>query len=282
MKRSTANIASALAVMVMLGPSGLPAQLTVIPVTGQIYMLAGEGGNVAVSAGKDGIVIIDDKYKGRAEQIKSALATLKMGEVQYILNTHHHGDHTGTNDVFGLTVPIVAHENVRKRLIEGDLPESAWPVITFNDQLALHFNGEKLQARHYPASHTDGDLIVTFTESGVVAMGDLMFSGRFPYVDMGSGGTVAGLIVSIEQILSELPADVWLIPGHGPLSRRSDLVDYLNMLKETTDYIRKEMSRGRDLEKVREEGLPKKWASWSWSFINEGRWIETIYKSYQE
>ena len=282
MKRSRTQMILALSALLLPGQFSLMAQLTVEHVAAQIYMLAGEGGNVAVSAGDDGIVIIDDKNKGRADKIKAALATLQKGELRYILNTHHHGDHTGTNVVFGLDVPIIAHENVRQRLSGGGLPASAWPIITFNDQLALHFNGEKMQARHFPGSHTDGDLIVTFTESNVVAMGDLYFSGLFPYVDLESGGSVAGLITSIETILAQLPDDVWLIPGHGPLSRRDDLAGYLDMLKVTTGTIRKEMSRDRSLAQIRKKGLPKKWSGWAWNFITEERWIGTVYNSYSE
>ncbi len=261
-------------------PGLLAAQLTTRHVKGHIYMLEGPGGNIAVSAGPDGILIVDDKYSRTAEQIKAALADLDKGDLQFILNTHYHGDHTGSNAFFGGETPILAHENVRRRLMDEGQPAQAWPVITFPAQLSVYFNGERVQAMHYPASHTDGDIVVAFTGSNVMALGDLFFSGMFPYVDIPSGGRVSGLIESLDKLLLQLSDDVRIIPGHGPLSDLDDLREYRDMIVQTSAIIRAEMARGRTVAQTQRKGLPKKWAAWSWSFIPERRWIEIVYESY--
>ena len=261
-------------------PGLLAAQLTTRHVKGHIYMLQGPGGNIAVSAGPDGILIVDDKYSRTAEQIKAALADLDKGDLQFILNTHYHGDHTGSNAFFGGETPILAHENVRRRLMDEGKPAKAWPVITFPARLSVHFNGERVRAVHYPSSHTDGDIVVAFTGSNVVALGDLFFSGMFPYVDIPGGGRVSGLIESLDDILEHFTAEVLIIPGHGPLSDLDDLRSYRDMIVQTSGLIRAEMAQGRSVAQTQRKGLPRKWASWSWNFITEARWIEIVYESY--
>jgi cyclase len=248
-------------------------------VAGNIYMLEGAGGNIGVSVGPDGILLVDDQFAPLAEKIRTALKELGDGPLKFLLNTHFHGDHTGGNVVFGNEAHIIAHANVRKRLQMESPPKEALPVVTFDDSLSIHFNGEEIRVIHFPNSHTDGDSVVFFTGSNVVHMGDLFFSGRFPYVDLDGGGDVEGLIKHVEELLTELPSDVKLIPGHGPLSDIDDLKTYHQTLVETTDLIRDQMGAGKSLDEIKAAGLPKKWRSWGSGFISTERWIEIVYRS---
>ena len=254
-------------------------KIKTIHVAGNIYMLEGAGGNIGVSVGPDGILLIDDQFAPLAEKIRNALKELDEGPLKFLINTHFHGDHTGGNAVFGAEAHIISHTNVRKRLQIESSSQEALPVITFDDALSLHFNGEEIRVIHFPNSHTDGDSVIFFTGSNVVHMGDLFFSGRFPYVDLNSGGDVEGLIKHIEQLLSELPPDVKLIPGHGPLSDIDDLKTYHQTLVATTDMIRDQIEAGKSLEEIKAAGLPKKWRSWGAGFISTGRWIEIVHRS---
>lgn len=259
-------------------------------VAGNIHMLQGAGGNIGVSVGSDGILIVDDQYAPLADKIKATLKTLSEGKLKFVLNTHWHGDHTGGNVVFGPEAPVIAHDNVRKRLSTEQRievfkstvpasPKEAWPVITFGQSLSIHFNGEEIKVIHFPQGHTDGDSVIFFTGSNVVHMGDDFFAGRFPFVDLGSGGTVEGLAKNIGEILGKLPAGVKLIPGHGPISTADDLKLYHRMLMETTDIVRKKMAAGKTLAQIKTEGLPEEWKSWGTGFIKTDLWIETIHQS---
>lgn len=259
-------------------------------VAGNVYMLEGRGGNIGVSVGSDGILIVDDQYAPLADKIKAALKTLSEGKLKFVLNTHWHGDHTGGNVVFGPEAPIIAHDNVRKRLSTEQRievfkttapasPKEALPVITFGQSLSVHFNGEEIKVIHFPKGHTDGDSVIFFTGSNVVHMGDDFFAGRFPFVDLGSGGSVEGLAKNIGEILGKLPADVKLIPGHGPISTADDLKLYHRMIVETTDIVRKKIAAGKALAEIKKEGLPEEWKSWGTGFIKTDFWIETIHTS---
>jgi cyclase len=259
-------------------------------VAGNIYMLTGQGGNIGVSVGNDGILIVDDQYAPLADKIKAALKTLSEGKLKFVLNTHWHGDHTGGNVVFGPEAPVIAHDNVRKRLSTEQRmeafkttvpasPKEALPVITFDQSLSVHFNGEEIKVIHFPHGHTDGDSVIFFTGSNVVHMGDDFFSGRFPFVDLGSGGTVEGLAKNIGEIVGKLPADVKLIPGHGPISTADDLKQYHRMLVASIDIVRKKMAAGKTLAEIKTEGLTEEWKSWGTGFIKTDSWIETIHTS---
>ena len=255
-------------------------------VAGSIYMLEGAGGNIGVSAGPDGILIVDDQFAPLADKIRAALGELNKGELEFILNTHWHGDHTGGNEVFGAEAPIIAHHNVRKRLstrqerpsgAREPAPEGAWPVITFGDALSVHFNDEEIEVIHVPTGHTDGDSVIYFTKSNVVHMGDQFFAGRFPFVDLASGGTIDGYLRNVATVLEKIPADAKIIPGHGPLSSVEDLRAFHDMLEETIGIVHRAVEAGKSLEQAKEEGFPEKYESWSWRFISADRWIETIY-----
>lgn len=255
-------------------------EIKTIPVAGNIQMLEGAGGNIGVSTGPDGVLIVDDQFAPLAEKISAAIAKLESGPIKFVLNTHWHGDHTGGNPHFGKVATIVAQNNVRKRLADkSGTPKEALPVVTFEDTVSVHFNGEEIQLIHLGPGHTDGDSVVYFTKSGVVHMGDLFFNGKFPFVDLGSGGDVAGLVRNIEAVLKKLPADVKVIPGHGPLGTRADVEKFHEMLLETTGLVSKAISEGKSVADVKAAGLPDKWKSWGTGFINSSRWLEITFNS---
>jgi cyclase len=265
-------------------------QMKATKVAGNVYMLEGSGGNIGVSVGADGILIVDDQFAPLADKIRASLKELGQGRLRFILNTHWHGDHTGGNVVFGPEAPIIAHDNVRKRMAVEQKsevfksttpasPKEALPVITFNQTLTVHFNGEEIRAIHFPQGHTDGDSVIFFTASNVVHLGDDFFAGRFPFVDLESGGSVEGLAKNIGEIITRIPEGAKLIPGHGPISTIDDLKNYHRMLLQTTEIVRGKIAAGKTLEQIKSEGLPDEWKPWGTGFIKTDLWIQTIHKS---
>jgi cyclase len=260
-------------------------------VAGSVYMLEGSGGNIGVSVGADGILIVDDEFAPLADKIKAALKSLGEGKLKFILNTHWHGDHTGGNVVFGPDAPIIAQTNVRKRLAEGSkapnrtvapAPKEALPVVTFDQSLSVHFNGEEIRVIHFPHGHTDGDSVIFFTGSNVVHMGDDFFNGMFPFVDLNSGGDVEGYVKNVGEVITKIPAGAKIIPGHGPLATIDDLKTFHKMLVETTEIVRKQMAEKKTLEQIKAQGLPAEWKTWGTGFIKTDQWIETIFRSFSK
>ena len=251
-----------------------------VPVTGNISMLIGSGGNIGVSTGADGLLIIDDQYAPLAAKIRAALSQLGPDAPKFLLNTHFHGDHTGGNADFGAASIIVAHENVRDRLVAEDSPSSALPVITFDDDVTVHFNGENITLIHMPRGHTDTDSVVMFEDSNVIHMGDHFFNGSFPFVDLTSGGTVQGYLSNVEKALSWIDDDTSVIPGHGRLGTKADLLAFYNVVKDTSTTIRVMKSQQMSVEEAVAAGLGGEYESWGQGFINEQRWIETVFTSY--
>ncbi len=257
-------------------------------ISGNVYMLTGAGGNIGVSVGEDGILIVDDQFAPLADKIKAALKTLGEGKLKFILNTHFHGDHTGSNAVFGPEAPIIAQTNVRKRLEAGSpaprkvdpAPKEALPVITFDQSVSIHFNGEEIRVIHFPHGHTDGDAVIFFTGSNVVHMGDDFFNGMFPFIDIDSGGDVDGYVKNVGEVLAKLPAGAKVIPGHGPLATGEDLKKFHEMLVATTGIVRKKVANHKTLDQIKSEGLPPEWNSWGTGFIKTDLWIETLYRAY--
>lgn len=250
-------------------------------VVDNVHMLQGAGGNIGVSAGEDGILIIDDQFEPLAERIADALKAINPANPKFIVNTHYHGDHTGGNAWFHKhkRTTVFAHDNVRKRLAsKKDHQRDALPVVTYAQGVKFHFNGDTINVMHLPAGHTDGDSVVWFEKANVVHMGDLFFQGRFPYIDLKAGGTVAGYIQNTQQVLDKLKGDTRIIPGHGKLTDKAELQRSLVMMQQTSGYVKKLKDEGLTLEQVLAKGLEKKWHSWSWNFITEEKWITTLYQ----
>lgn len=253
-----------------------------VEVAGNVSMLVGQGGNIGVSAGDDGVLIIDDQFAPLADRIRAAINEIGGSDVpQFVLNTHFHGDHTGGNAEFGAESVIIAHENVRMRLADGDAPAVALPVVTYDDDVSLHFNGEEITLIHMPNGHTDTDSVVMFTESNVIHMGDHYFNGRWPFVDLDNGGTVQGLLRNIELALSWIDDDTAVIPGHGPLATRADLENYYGVVRDAVTDIRVRRSQGQSVDEVISEGLGDDLQSWGEGFISEERWIQTVFNSFR-
>ena len=175
----------------------------------------------------------------------------------------------------------MAHDNVRKRLKvqEPALADHALPDLTYAERMTLHFNGESIQLFHYANCHTDGDTVVLFEDSNVAHLGDMFFSGMFPYVDVDSGGNVQSAMDAIEELCDTLPEDVKIIPGHGPLSTLEDLRDTLDMYQATVSHVREAIAAGKTAREIQKAGLPPEWREWSWNFINADRWIDLIVRS---
>src|SRR5687768_7215051 len=257
-------------------------------VAGSVYMLTGSGGNIGASVGEDGIVIIDDQYAPLASKIEAALRSITDKPVKFIVNTHYHGDHTGGNEHFGKTAPIVAHENVRKRLASGvtrrgqttpPAPKGALPVLTFDESVTIHLNGEEVRAVHMPHGHTDGDSVIWFTKSNVVHMGDDFFNGFYPFIDQENGGSVRGLIANLDKVLSMVADDAKIIPGHGPLSDKAGLRRFNDVLKATLSAVETAMKAGKSLEQLKADKVLADWdAAWGQGFIKTDVWIDTLHR----
>ena len=254
-------------------------------VTENIYMLVGDGGNIGVSVGDDGVFIIDDKYAPLTTKIVNAIKTISDNPIKYVVNTHHHGDHTGGNEnLTKLGATIIAHDNVRKRL-EKDKPKESLPIITFNDELNLYINGEQVFAFHLSNAHTDGDAMLYFTESNVLHTGDIYFNGMYPYIDLNSGGNITGYIEAIKQSLIVIDDDTKIIPGHGSLSNKKEYQTTLKMLETLKTSVLAEIETGKTEDKVaKNSAITKKFddLGYSWSFINSEKMRRTIYKSLKD
>lgn len=252
-------------------------------VSGTVYMLTGQGGNIGVSVGDDGVLIVDDQFLPLAAKIQAAIKGITDKPIKYVLNTHFHGDHTGGNPEFGKNSTIVAHDNVRRRLAlpptnpaQSTMTKAGLPVITFNDRVSVHFNGEDIRAIHAPQGHTDGDSIIYFTQSNVVHMGDDFFNGGFPYIDLGSGGSVRGYVAAVEKAISLFPADAKVIPGHGPLSGIEDLKKFAAVIRDCISIVDSNLKSGKSAADMKTAKVLDKYASWGTGFISSDRFIDTL------
>ena len=264
-----------------------------IPVAGSVYMLMGEGGNIGVSVGVDGVLMIDDKFARLADEIRAALEKLSKSKVKFLLNTHWHGDHTGSNEDFGKESIIIAHDNVRARLstrqvieifnsVSEAKPKEGLPVITFNESISIYFNDEQIDMIHFAAGHTDGDSVIFFRGSHVVHLGDHFFNGFYPFIDLGSGGNVEGFMMNVEKLIGIIPEGAKIIPGHGPLADINDLKAFAGMLRETTGIVQKAIQEGKSLEDIKAKGFSKDLVrKWGHGLLNTDQWITIVYNSYQ-
>jgi cyclase len=268
-------------------------QIKVTKVAGNVYMLEGAGGNIGASVGDDGIVIVDDQFAPLADRIQAALKGITDKPVRFIINTHYHGDHTGGNAYFQKQAPIIAQDNVRKRLESGGpagngssihmdtkaQPKEALPIITFDHDVTVHLNGEDIRALYFPAGHTDGDSIIFFPKSNVVHMGDDFVTYGFPFIDVVAGGSINGMIDGVEKVIAQVPADVKIIPGHGSISNLDDVRAYVKMLKETRDAVQSAIGQGKTLYQMKQAKLLDPWKKYSGDFVNEDTFLETLYNS---
>ena len=230
-----------------------------------IYMLAGAGGNIGLSIGDDAVFVIDDQYAPMAPKLKAAIAKLTPRPVQWVLNTHFHFDHTGGNEAFGSSgAVIVAHHNVRKRMSADQLitfagtsnaqkasPKAALPVVTVAGEINFYINGDELHAFHAPRAHTDGDLIVHFKTGNVVHMGDVFFNGMYPFIDGGSGGSAEGVVAAYDRVLALVDAQTKIIPGHGPLANKADLLAMRAMMATVMQRIQELKRAGKSDAEIR-------------------------------
>ncbi|MEE2526716.1 MBL fold metallo-hydrolase [Hyphobacterium sp. HN65] len=249
---------------------------------GVIMMSTGRAGNVGLLVGEDGLLLIDDQLPGTGPQVEAAIAELAgEGVPRFILNTHYHGDHVGSNDHFHAEGSIVAaHHNIRTRLAGSDEfnAEGFLPILTFGDDLHFHMNGETVRAVHVPNAHTDGDAIVYFENADVLHMGDTLFSGLFPFIDLAGGGSVEGYVAAMERAYEMAGENSQVIPGHGPLSTREDIRASIEMVEATRAIVTPMVEAGMSLEEVLAANpLADYHEDWNWGFICTPRMIATLY-----
>ena len=246
-------------------------------VSGNVYMLVGAGGNIGVSVGTDGTLIIDDQYAPLSARIQAAISKLGGDSPRLVLNTHFHGDHTGGNPFFGTAGTVIAHENVRVRLRSDDKFErTGLPVVTFQERLRIYFNDDELDVIHLPTGHTDGDAIVWFKNANVMHLGDHFFNGGFPFVDIDSGGSVQGFVKNLKTVLAIAPADIRIIPGHGKLGNVIELSESLEMIESTLHDVETALAQGKSEADIIAAGVAERWKSYGRGFINEERWLQTL------
>lgn len=257
-----------------------------------IYMLMGRGGNIGLSVGDDATFVVDDQFAPLTDRIVAAIATVTDRPVDYVLNTHWHFDHTGGNENLGRQgALIMAHDNVHKRMAAGQYmaafdmsiepaPPVALPVVTFNDTLTLHVNGLTIRGFHVENAHTDGDTLIHFVEANVVHMGDTFFNGIYPFVDLESGGGIEGVIEAVDTVLGMVDDSWAIIPGHGPLADRDDLVGYRAMLVGIRDAVAAMIAEGRSLEEIQAAKPTAAFdAEFADGFVPPDRFVATVYAS---
>ena len=267
-------------------------KIETIKLSDYVFMLTGAGGNIGVSIGDDGVTVIDDQFASLTPKIVAAIKTLSDNPILFLVNTHHHGDHTGGNtNMTKEGAKIIAHDNVRKRLAEmpkrdGSMnPKEALPIITFNDKMSLYINDEQVAIFHVHNAHTDGDALLYFTESNVLHTGDVYFNAMYPYIDLNSGGSVNGYIDAVKQTLKLINNKTKIIPGHGTLSNKEEYQFFLTMLETLKANVLAEIKNGKTEEDiVANNSITKTYddLGYSWDFISSEKIRRTFYKSLKE
>ena len=257
-----------------------------------IHLLTGRGGNIAASVGDDGVVLIDDQFAPLTPKILAAVRALSSEPVRFVINTHWHSDHTGGNENLGKAgAVIVAHDNVRVRMsVEQFMlafnrrvpasPPKALPVVTFADAVTLHLNGEQIRIFHVDPAHTDGDSVIHFADVGVFHMGDTFFNGIYPFIDVGSGGTIDGMIAAAERVLALADGKSKIIPGHGPLADRAQLSEYRDMLAAVRESVAGAIAAGRTVEDVVASKPTARFdAVWGKGFMKPDDFVRIVYQA---
>ncbi len=258
-----------------------------------IYMISGRGGNISISVGDNGVVMIDDNYAPLTPAVLKAVASVTDQPVRLILNTHYHADHTGGNENFGKTGSvIVAHDNVRKRMsvellrdwfgevatVEAS-PPGGLPIITFDNTVSFHLNGQEVFIFHVENAHTDGDSVVHYRNANVIHTGDIVFYGLYPYIDVMNGGSVKGTIAAVDKILKLVDDDTKVIPGHGPLTDAAGLREYRDVLATIVERIEALMTEGKTEKEVLAAQPSAEFdAKWGQSFSPAEKWIPAVYR----
>lgn len=263
------------------------------PLADGVAVLFGAGGNIGVSYGPDGTVLIDDQFAPLTPKIQAAIADLGAEPVTYLINTHWHGDHSGGNENFGKAgALIMAHDHVRERMLgiqksgwgnDPASPVEALPTVTYHDGIKLHLNGDEVQVKHMKHGHTDGDSVIFWKKANVVHMGDLFFHKMsLPFIDLNSGGNVRGVLAAAEKVLTMVNEDTKIIPGHGPMATKADLIAYRDMLKTVIGAVEKAQGEGKSLEAVQAMKPAAQWDINPDAFIKGDAFVEAVYKSLQK
>lgn len=243
-----------------------------------VYMLTGAGGNIGVLTGEDGVVMIDDQFLQLGPKIREAIAALDKGPIRFTLNTHVHGDHSGSNEYFkqnGST--IVAHELVRERMIKEPREKDAWPVLTFPNKLSLHLNGQDIELIHFEPGHTDGDVIIHFKQANVFHMGDVFVRYGYPFIDVNSGGNINGLIASVDKALELMDEESLIIPGHGELCKKGEVKKYRDRLATIRDKVASALKQGKKPEDLAGLGITSAYdEEWGKGFIKGKDFVVTV------
>ena len=265
--------------------------ITTEKTAGNIFMIQGQGGNIGVCVGDDGVFLVDDQFAPLTEKIKSAIAKISKQKIRFVINTHWHFDHVGGNENLGdAGAAIVAHENVRYRMSTDQVieffntqrppaPKAALPIITFSRDIRFHLNGEEIYIFHIKNAHTDGDAVVFFKKANVIHTGDIYFSGIYPFIDVSSHGSVDGIINAAKHILSIINDNTKIIPGHGPMSNKAAFADYVVMLEKIRSRVSKHIAGGKTLKDIQALGLSKDFDSvWGDGFLTPDKFIQILYE----
>jgi cyclase len=289
------TLGAALAVLACAVPRGVPGQsLDSVQIRAErladgLYALRGAGGNIGLAIGADAVFVVDDQFAPLTPKILAAIATLTDRPVRFVLNTHWHFDHTGGNETLGKAgALLVAHDNVRRRMStrqfiefikreELPAPPGALPVVTFNDAVTFHINGDEVVAIHLPAAHTDGDAAVYFRRANVVHMGDV-YVPSYPLVDLSSGGSLSGIVRGVDRILALINDSTTVIPGHGATANRAALRAYRDMLATVRDRVHRRVRSGASLEQVVASKPTAEFdATWGGAFVKAADLIRFAY-----
>jgi cyclase len=228
------------------------SSVEIIPrhVAGSVYYLEGRGGNIGLSIGEDGIIMIDDQFAPLTEKIVAAIRSLSDGEIRFLINTHVHGDHTGGNENLGnMGVLILARDEIRVRLAQ-QAPAAALPVLTYSDAITIHLNGEEVYAFPVPPAHTDGDTFIHFKDSDVVHTGDVFRTTAFPVIDTSNGGTLKGTLEALGRLIGIAGPNTKILPGHGVVSNREDVIGFRDMVLDVSGQVEELLARDMSYQQV--------------------------------